>query len=285
LAVGPTERARVGRSARLRGRLEAARARSNVLDVVLDVVEEDNDIGGGILAGALAYRLFLFLLPLALFLIAVLGLVADAFNSTPRAIGRDAGIVGLVSNDVSSAAEGRSGYWVAFSALVVLAYATRVLYRSAGVVHALAWEHSAATAKQASRSVRLFALGLAVVVALSATLRIAHPERAGRTAVEIIGFVLAVSAVWLGIMVLLPHSTARWVELLPGAVAFGVGMLAIEAFNLYLLEFVHRSRANSYGTLGVAAAALLSLFFIGRLVVAAAVLNATLFRRRSGTVV
>ena len=58
-------------------------------------------------------------------------------------------------------------------------------------------------------------------------------------------------------------------------------MLLIDAFNVYVLAWVHGQRSNTYGTLGVSAAVLLSLFFIGRLVVGTAVLNATLVRRRA----
>jgi uncharacterized BrkB/YihY/UPF0761 family membrane protein len=271
----------VPRSNAIRDRLDEARGRATVLDLTLDVVEEDREIGGGILAGALAYRLFLFVLPLALLLIAVLGLLADWFNSSPRSVGRDTGLVGLVSKDVAAAADGRSGVWIALSALVVLGYATRVLYRAVGVVHALAWDHSAANARAESRSLRLFAVGVAAQVALLTTLSTRDLTSSAETSVATIGLVLGTSLVWLGVVNLLPHSSARWRDLLPGAVVFGVGILAIRTFDIYLLDFVHRSRSNAYGTLGAAAAVLLSLFFIGRLVVGSAILNATLFRRRT----
>ena len=269
------------RSAALRDRLEEARGRRTVIDLLLDVFEEDREIGGGILAGALAYRLFLFLLPLALLLIAALGLAADAFNSSPRSVGRDAGVVGLVSTDVSSAADGRSGVWIALSSLVLLGYATRVLYRSVGVVHALAWEHSAANARAESRSLRLFALGVAAQVVLLTRMGTRDLASTKGAFVATVGLVLGSSLVWLGVVHLLPHSSARWRDLIPGAVVFGIGILAIRVFDIYLLDLVHKSRSNAYGTLGTAAAVLLSLFFIGRLIVGSAVLNATLFRRRS----
>ena len=48
------------------------------------MVNRDGDIGGGIIAGALAYRLFIWLLPLALVAVAGLGIAADAADETPR---------------------------------------------------------------------------------------------------------------------------------------------------------------------------------------------------------
>ena len=275
--------ARGPRSAALRGRLEEARGRAALVDVLLDVVDEDREIGGGILAGALAYRLFLFLLPLALLAIAVLGLVADAFHSSPRSIGRDTGLVGLVSTDVASAAEGRSRVWVALIAVVVLGYATRVLYQAAGVVHALAWEHSAANARAESRSLRLFAFGVVTQVALLTAIGSSDLDGAKRASIASAVFVLAITAVWLAVVLVMPHSSAGWRDLIPGAVAYGLGVLAIHGFDVYVLDFVHKSRSNAFGTLGAAAAVLLTLFLLGRLVVGSAVLNATLFRRRNET--
>ena len=91
-----------------RARLETARSRHPVLDAGLDVIERDSEVGGGILAGALAYRLFLFFLPLAFFLVSGLGLVADALGITPRGLGKDVGFVGLVTKEVSDTAKGGS---------------------------------------------------------------------------------------------------------------------------------------------------------------------------------
>jgi len=110
-----------------RARLERARSGHPVLDAGLDVIERDSEIGGGILAGALAYRLFLFFLPLAFFLVSGLGLVADALGITPRGLGKDLGFVGLVTKEVSDTAKGGSGVWVALTSVVVLAYATSAL--------------------------------------------------------------------------------------------------------------------------------------------------------------
>ena len=49
-----------------RRRAEARRESVPLVGAAFDVVERDSGIGGGILAGALAYRLFFFLLPLGL---------------------------------------------------------------------------------------------------------------------------------------------------------------------------------------------------------------------------
>jgi membrane protein len=263
----------------LRGRVEEARTHIPLLDTALDVIERDSNVGGGILAGALAYRLFLFFLPLAFFLVSALGLVADAFGVTPRTVGEDLGFVGLVTKEVTDSARSGSGVWVALGSIVVLAYVTRVLYRAVAIVHALAWEHSAASAKTASRSMKVFALGLAGQLTLAVGVGAVRAQTSIGGIVVLVVYAGGLCGIWLAMSFWLPHSSAAWTDLLPGSVLYGLGMLGVNAFNVYLLDNVRESRSSTYGTLGTAAAILLTLFFIGRLVVASAVLNATLFER------
>src|SRR4051812_2597936 len=47
----------------LRGRVENARGHHPKLELAFNIFESDSSIGGGLLAGALAYRLFVLLLP------------------------------------------------------------------------------------------------------------------------------------------------------------------------------------------------------------------------------
>jgi uncharacterized BrkB/YihY/UPF0761 family membrane protein len=56
--------------------------------------------------------------------------------------------------------------------------------------------------------------------------------------------------------------------------------LVVHVFNVYVLERLHELRSSTYGSLGAAAALLLDFFILGRVIVLAAVLNATLFERR-----
>ena len=56
-------------------------------------------------------------------------------------------------------------------------------------------------------------------------------------------------------------------------------MLFVNSFNLYVTTRLVEERADTYGALGVATALLFSFYIVGRLVVASAVLNATLDAR------
>jgi uncharacterized BrkB/YihY/UPF0761 family membrane protein len=263
----------------LRRRIEGARTRTPILDASLEVIERDSQVGGGILAGALAYRLFLFFLPLGFFLISVLGLIASWTGTNPVRVSKDIGIVNLVTNEVAETAEKGSGFWVALVSLIVLAYVTVVLHRAVAVVHALAWENTAVPAK-AGRSRKIFALGIAAQLVALGLLGGFRPESALAYTLSLAGLGLILAAIWLGMSLRLPHAGAPWTALLPGAILYGVGLLAVRAFDKYLLDLLHEQRRSSYGTLGTASAILLSLFLIGRLVVFSAVINATLAARR-----
>lgn len=264
----------------LRLRIEVARSRIPFLDASLQVVERDSQVGGGILAGALAYRLFLFFLPLGFFLIAVLGLVARWTGTKPVQVSKDIGIVNLVTNEVADTAAKGSGFWVALVSIVVLAYVTVVLHRAVAVVHALAWENSAVPAK-AGRSRKIFALGLAAQLVALVLLGGFRPESALAYTLSLALLGLVLAAIWLGMSLRLPHAGAPWTALVPGAILYGAGLLAVRGFDKYLLDLLHEQRRSSYGTLGTASAILLSLFLIGRLVVASAVINGTLAARRA----
>ena len=80
----------------------------------------------------------------------------------------------------------------------------------------------------------------------------------------------------------LPHGDATWPELVPGAVLVGVGVEAMHVVTAYYIGPEAGRKQSTYGSLGLAAALLLGLYIIGRLIIGAAVLNATLHARRTG---
>jgi uncharacterized BrkB/YihY/UPF0761 family membrane protein len=125
------------------GGIAGARRRSRIIDATFETIERDSDFGGAILAGALAYRLFIFALPLAFFLVAGAGILSEVFGIEPSVIPNSVGFAGVITRQVAAASNPATNWWVALSSLVVLAYSMRVLFRAVSIVHALAWERSA----------------------------------------------------------------------------------------------------------------------------------------------
>src|SRR3954462_13818030 len=107
LSTGTRRDAWVERTRALGKRLEELRRTHPSVDLGMTVVERDSSIGGGLLAGALAYRLFVLLLPTTLLLVSGLGLYADTMDESPSTVVKDAGLHGLIGSQVAEAASGR----------------------------------------------------------------------------------------------------------------------------------------------------------------------------------
>ena len=75
------------RAERMAERARLERSRHSSLDALFEMVDRDSEVGGGIMAGALAYRLFIWLLPLALVRSRDSGVVSSAESSSPESAG------------------------------------------------------------------------------------------------------------------------------------------------------------------------------------------------------
>jgi uncharacterized BrkB/YihY/UPF0761 family membrane protein len=271
-----TERSRV-----LRTQVEAARADHSSIDLAYGVVERDSSIGGGLLAGALAYRLFVLLLPTALLLVSGLGLYAGSVDKSPSKVAEEAGLHGLIASEVSSAASGRHRGLVFLLMVPAVLYAMVALYRAIAKVHAIAWYGSGRGVSITRRGVGVFATALLLqIVAVEIVGWIRRGNQFGGLA-SLLVYLVLVGGAWLAVSTQLPHGEARWPRLLPGAVLFGIGLLFVNVFNVYVTTRLVENRANTYGALGVAAALLFSLVLVGRLMVISAELNAALSERHA----
>jgi uncharacterized BrkB/YihY/UPF0761 family membrane protein len=265
-------------------RLEQARARSPVVDAAVGVLRRERPVASGILAAALAFRLFALLIPLTYVLVAGIGFSAGAAGSAGPARGdrlRDL----VVASVARTTDRGR------VVALIVGGVAT--LLAAGGVVEVLRWVHVLAwrvTPPRERHNARLV-LGLVAGVALTSGASAAF-ERA-RAAASGLGNELTVllttaaaqvvllAVLWFALSWALPRPAVPWTALIPGALLFAGGFLAYNlAVTLYFAPRAARASAV-YGSLGVALVLLVSLFLFGRLAVAAAELNATLWERRA----
>ncbi|MCZ7590145.1 MAG: YihY/virulence factor BrkB family protein [Gaiella sp.] len=280
----PSRRARVeARATLLAERAQAERARHPSVDAVFEMVDRDGEAGGGIIAGALAYRFFIWLLPLALVSVAGLGLAADAASESPDQTARKLGLSGLVSSSVANAAQGPGRWYALAIGIPILVYVTRSLLRALIVTHRLLWQDTRAAAPKPTLKATLGLLVL--LLGFSAAGTLASAMRAWSPGPGVLVTLLAVvpaAGLWLAITLYLPHRSAHWTGLVPGALLGALGLEALHVFTAYVLAPYAIAKQGTYGVLGAAAALLLGLFVLSRLVVAAAVLNAILWERREG---
>ena len=263
-------------------RLERSRRERPIVDIAMETVDRDNSVGGGLLAGALAFRLFLTALPLVLVLVSMLGFL---FDLNPRAPGESVESVGIgtaAARSVANSAEmARQGRWitfaVGFSALVV---ALRTLIKAMRLVQVLAWRLPLGRQRKIVRAVGI-SFGVIVVMLLVAAcstwLRNRTPG-GGFT----LSFVLAALwiIVWTGVQLLLPRAPdTPWFVVLPGSVLMGIGTQVLHGFTIFYFAGRVSSMSDTYGPLGAAAVALLWFYVVGRVFVYAAMLNATIWER------
>ena len=274
---------RIRRDARrLAERAERERARRPPVAAVFDMAERDAEVGGGIIAGALAYRLFIWLLPLALVAVAGLGIAADASSETPEEAAASLGFEGLVSSSIANAADSPNRWYALLIGIPVLLWTTRSLLRALIGAHRLVWtdERARAPKPKLVASLRLLVLLLSFGVVSGA----ASAVRAWSTGPGVLATLFAFAGyagLWLLVSLQLPHRSAGWVELVPGALVFGVGAEVLNVVAAYVIPPWALAKQGTYGALGIAAALLFGLFLISRLIVGAADVNATLWERRT----
>jgi uncharacterized BrkB/YihY/UPF0761 family membrane protein len=269
------------RAGQLSERAEAERGRHGSVDAVYELVERDQEVGGGIIAGALAYRLFIWLLPLALVAVVGLGVVSDAASESPEQAADSVGLTGIVSGSVASAAESSTRWYALLIGIPVLLFATRSVLRALIGAHRLIWGdvRSAVPKPTLRATVRL----LALLVAAIAFIGVAGAARKSGVGLGVLASILVAVpyiGIWLLVSLGLPHRGTDWTALLPGAVLFGFGFEVLHLIGAYVLAPYSITKQGTYGVLGAAAVLLLALFMLSRLIVFTAMLNTTIWDRQ-----
>jgi uncharacterized BrkB/YihY/UPF0761 family membrane protein len=247
----------------------------------------DQAVSGSVLASALTYRLFAWMLPLALLLVAGLGLLSQGGSGDSASYIEETGITGYFAQSVGDATTGMSGF--ARAALIVstwfvLVYATYTLLRALRAMSAVTWGvPRTAMRDPVPKTLTLLALLLCVVAAATLTGRIS--ELAGGFPagwlVAAASLVVAPTFYVLLCALVLPTGADRWTAHLPGAALVYLMVAAIHLFTVLILYPWVAHQKATYGVLGVAAGVLLSLFVVCRALVMATALNAVLQSPRS----
>jgi len=260
----------------------AARPRIPALDAAFDVGERDRDVAGGLLAGAVAFRLFLWLVPFALVAVTIAGWITADTDLSPEDLAKRFGIVGVAAQYVQDASKESTTTLVVVLviALYALLLASRSAIRAIRLAHLLAWRMPIVRFRGSTVAALWFAggaAGLAVAAGAINTLRAQHP-RPG--IVLWLVLIVVYGVVWLAASRALPHPAGVPVRaLVPGAILFALGTEVLHVLTVvwYANRLEHRSEL--YGGLGAAVVLLAWLYLLGRLTIASAVVNASLWRR------
>jgi uncharacterized BrkB/YihY/UPF0761 family membrane protein len=262
-------------------RVEASRSSNAGVDTAFQVYERDRDRLGPLLSAAIAFRLFLVFVPYVAFLVIVAGLFGvDRSDLATAGIG---GITAKSITDVSS-----QPLWGRILTLLLVAWAlllaSRSMVKALRLTYAAAWELGRPRFRDTTKTGLVF---LGLVAAATVTTGLARQAREGADAAGWVVTVFLVFAIylatWIVACVLLPRAQeAGWTAMLPGAVLFALGAQVIHiAVVVWFAPRIDSATAR-YGALGIAILLLGSVYLVGRLMVAAAFLNATMWFRRQG---
>lgn len=261
---------------------EEARGRSPMVDHGFGIAERDRNHLGGLLAGAVAYRFFLWLLPFSLLIVGLLGVLTGLDGGAVENVGDDVGLQGALTAVLTEGARQR-GWWIALAiGLFGTAYAGLGVVRALRVSHAAAWgirPKRAPGLLNGSLVVAGIGFGLLITAGALGWLR----ERSALWG--LIGSLLTMAVyftAWLRVSVHLPRRTSSVRALVPGAVLVAIGAEGLHLFTAYYLAGQVERVSSVYGTIGMALTLLLWLFIIARLMVSSAIVNAELWQRRTG---
>jgi uncharacterized BrkB/YihY/UPF0761 family membrane protein len=268
----------------LRQQLEDARPRYRSIDLLFVSIQRDALAGGSVLAAAVAFRIFLFVVPYVFVIVYGFGLTASAVGSDPQELAREAGIVGLLASTITAAAN--QSVWTRIVILVTALYAlfsgSRSFLKVLAVTHFLAWQIPPQRPRRLAKPALSFILivtGVFIVFQLILTLR-DRSFRAGLFA-EVL-FIAIPTGLWLMMSLrFFAHAPgATWRDLVPGAVLVGVGVQALHFVTVYWIAHLVESKSETYGAIGAALAILFWAYLLGRVFAAAAVLNAAGWQQR-----
>lgn len=261
--------------------LEERRPHSPLIDAGFRLGETNRAVGGAVLAGAVAFRLFVFLVPFVFTFIVSLGIYGG--YASPQEAADAGGVGGLAATAVDDAAAASNGFqWTAVAAGVLATlWAGYGLARVLRIVHGLSWR---CVLPPMRRPLLLpvgpvvFALG---VMAITRILKMARDHLGIVGAAITVGGFVAYGALWLVVSHLLPRKEGSgWVDLLPGSVLVAVGTQVLHLATIWYFAARIDGLSDRYGALGTALGILSWAYLAGWLFSMSGVLNAVVFEVR-----
>ena len=221
------------------------------VDVCVRVWHRDRDSAGTLVGSAIAFRLFLFFVPMVLFFTGLLGFLANAID---HEVLDDANITGGLAKQIELAlSQPDSTRWIAtLLGLTGMAWAGRSLTRALVAASCLAWQ-------------------------------LVNRLRDNGIAVAGFSFVVAIAfyaVAWLIVSMLLPrreHTDPS--ALVPGAVIFAAVLTGMQAVSQIYLPGKFSHASELYGAIGITIVTLGWFFILGRAMMFSLSVDAVIYER------
>ncbi|WP_245960193.1 YhjD/YihY/BrkB family envelope integrity protein [Prauserella flavalba] len=245
-----------------------------------ELVRRDHEIVGTLLAAALAFRIFVWLLPCALIIAGLLGFGSSG-GRTLSELARDTGLSPLTASlleNVGKQAE-QSRMLAIGVGVGSLALASVALGRALdGVVNRV---RPGACPRDATALVRAGRYSAVLLGTVAACLGGPLLRSVLHIPMVVLSIVMVAVFTLLGLPLLRAGQPGPSSALLPGAILFGLGLEALRTAAVQFLPGKLSRASELYGTLGVAAALLVWLMLMARFIVLAHVLNLLLLKQEN----
>jgi uncharacterized BrkB/YihY/UPF0761 family membrane protein len=236
-------------------------------------------VNGSVLAGHLAYRVFLFMVPFALLLVGGLGFASssgvDVEDGSERVrLGQAIASVMASAGDQAQSSHIQLLIFGTFGTLV----ACFGLLKALQIVFAQSWGTEVPRTGRFGLLWRLLAGTLLLVASIGLRQWL---NRSNIVLTMTVGMVaVAINAgLVLGLSWLLPRRTSRFVDLVPGALVGGIAFAGLHIAGIvYFPDRIARA-SSLYGSFGVVLVVLLYLFLVGQILVFSAVANSVWYDR------
>ena len=251
--------------------------------VLLEALERERESGGGLLAGGIAYRFFLWLVPFGLTVAAVLGLWAaedpGSVENSAREFGIGAAAAETIASDLSGSAPSRSSL-LALGLVLTLWFSLGAV-RALRLAAAIAWQLKPTRVARPFHAVVAFNGLFLANVAAAAVLALVRDALGLGVAAAALTLVAVPTATAYAAIRLLPRRSDDWRDLLPGAILVGIGTQGLQVAMVVYFAPKLESSSQLYGALGVAVTILVYLYVVARLVSISLFLDAALWERRA----
>jgi membrane protein len=275
-------------------RLERARARSSLVDVVVRVFKRSSETDGGTHSAALTYYAFFSIFPLLALAAAVLGFITQGDQQTQQEIFRK----GVEAFPILKDALSPQGFQAIENARQELAITGGLLALYSGTGAIVALEHalnkvyrineeSNFLQKRLSSLKWLAILGVAslISVVISAMATWAGGSVGGFAGGSLAALIrLLAMLVSVGVFAtayrFLPEKELSWSDVLPGAIVGAVVFEILKYLGTVLIASGEDSRNATFGAFAAAATLLVVSFLAARITLLSAEVNAVLAERR-----
>jgi uncharacterized BrkB/YihY/UPF0761 family membrane protein len=254
-----------------------ARTSHRSVDAGFLAADRNKRVAAGVLAGGVAYRFFFWMLAASLLGNGALGFIdAQDVQEVLMQQGVDPAIVDTIETGQPS---GSGRWWLVIVGIWLVLWTGYLGAKALMLVHATVWGVAAPRVRNVLIASLVFTGTVLLLIGAMSAARWVREESPTPGLFATFAVVVVPFAIWLMASRYLPHEDVGWIGLLPGAALVAVGLEGLHLFTVYFLGPKLANATELYGVLGVVSTALFWLYIVGRLVVGAATINASLYEQ------